>query len=511
MKFDAIIIGSGPAGAMAAHKLVNSKSKVLMIDGGITGKTNSSETKSFEEIRLEKDQEKLFFPDYKGIVPKYGRDSHSGSMTSGAREYISSQTEEFLPVKSKLEITESLAKGGLSEAWGAACATFNDSEIVSIGFSPLGFKKKYQEAIDLMGTSGSSKEFDLMPQARLDRNASTILSKYGSKVKSRFKVVPPMLALLTKDKGKRKKTNYQDLDYWINAGDSIYRSRFTIEDLERKNNFVYLGNSLALKFKENKNGVEVTFRDIAKGKEKTYSARYLILAAGAINSTRLVFSSQSRYNRPSNLFVKDHFLLPCLNISMLGKKSEKHKHSLCQLCIYPNNNKVSSVFAQVYSYKSLLFYKLLNSSSLPKPAALMLTSLFYPAITILDVRFPVFGESCDISLLKNGEISIQEKTNNRKLSMSRIKHLKKFLVSLRLVPIGGEWAPLGSTVHYAGGLDTDKDCLVSGYSRVFSADSASWKSLPAKPPTLTIMANSARVSDLVLDKIKNDSVYKSTK
>ena len=62
--------------------------------------------------------------------------------------------------------------------------------------------------------------------------------------------------------------------------------------------------------------------------------------------------------------------------------------------------------------------------------------------------------------------------------------------------------PLGSTAHYAGGLPfvkdgknlgTGHDGKIIGTKNVYAADASGWRTLPPKPPALTIMANARRI------------------
>jgi choline dehydrogenase-like flavoprotein len=68
--------------------------------------------------------------------------------------------------------------------------------------------------------------------------------------------------------------------------------------------------------------------------------------------------------------------------------------------------------------------------------------------------------------------------------------------------------PMGASVHYAGTLPmrasggaftTTPECLSRDFENLIVADGSTFPFLPAKNLTLTLMANAARVADLVLD------------
>ena len=64
-----------------------------------------------------------------------------------------------------------------------------------------------------------------------------------------------------------------------------------------------------------------------------------------------------------------------------------------------------------------------------------------------------------------------------------------------LYPLARKRLPDGSTAHYAGGIKVDPDGKYA--DGVYVADASGWTALPAKPITLTIMANANRVGEHV--------------
>ncbi len=525
-KYDVIVIGSGPAGANAAYPIVKSKLNVLMIDGGIT-QSNDLEQEfkgNFEQIRKTRlDQYKLFLGEDLSGIPLPGKQVHSDSMTKGARKYISERTEELLPTKNNnVEISQSLAKGGLSEAWGAACGLFDQEELEQVGIPYKDMKKHYQTVIDRIGVSGASSTFKIQPLPRLDHHGRRIISKYlGKKLNfGRFELQPAMLAMLTQPIGKRNPINYDDLDYSLNRGGAIYRSRFTVEEMQSKKNFSYLPNYIVEKF-ETKKGLTTVYATGFDKKKVKFTAKYVVVAAGSLNTNRILLKSFNLFNTKVPFIIKKHTLIPCLNISSLGKAGDKKRFSLCQLFIYDKlkNNGVSKSFTQIYSYKSLMLFKLLEYSPLPAPEALSILSMFTPSTLIADVRFPSFSENeTTLSLNKDNlgkefiKIDNKSKSNNKNDS-STLRKIKWFLFRLGLVPIKTIDTPFGSTAHYAGGvpfssspskvLSTDESGRLHQNPNIFIADASTWKALPPKPPALTIMANADRIGNIVAKEAKN--------
>ncbi|PIN93060.1 hypothetical protein COU54_04455 [Candidatus Pacearchaeota archaeon CG10_big_fil_rev_8_21_14_0_10_31_24] len=523
-KFDVIIIGSGPAGAHSALPLVKKGFKVAMIDvGNINLKPIELKFgESFEEIRKNRiDQTDLFLGEDLSAIPQFDNEnSHSDAMTSGNKKYISKDSEKLLPILSKeMNITQSLAKGGLSETWGAVCDIFDDEELEALGIPKKNMKKHYQEVINEIGISGKHEGYETFTPLKIDSNARRILKKYENKVKFKeknFILKQPLLALLSENMGKRKACQYKDNEFWMNQGDSIYRARFSVEEMEKKKNFKYFPDNLVLKFKETNSGIEIFTKNISENIEKKYSAKYLIFASGSVNTVKILLKSFNLYDLPIPFITKTHYLIPSLQLSSLGHKGDVYRHSLCQLAFQDNrkNNKLGSSFSQIYSYKSLLLYKLLEQTPLPMPEAMSLISIFAPSFIIVDTRFPSFLTLENRIVLKKSNsqdiIEILNEPKNKKYS-KYFKEIKKFLFRLGLIPIKVVETPLGSTAHYAGGASfLDKNhplgCEQNGRlmrsKRVYIADASTWRALPAKPLGLTIMANANRIANELSKKIK---------
>jgi len=107
---------------------------------------------------------------------------------------------------------------------------------------------------------------------------------------------------------------------------------------------------------------------------------------------------------------------------------------------------------------------------------------------------------------------IRGKEEINKAQKRRLREFKRFLVSLGIIPLKTVQHPFGSTAHYAGGvphsdkreikLRTNKSGQLTLDNNIYVADSSTWTGLPAKAPTLTIMANANRVGYEVLKNFK---------
>src|SRR5947208_2713107 len=101
--------------------------------------------------------------------------------------------------------------------------------------------------------------------------------------------------MLSRDLGDRKANALTDMDFWGDAGRSVYRPRYTIEKLKAAPNFTHLTGRLAERFRSTAEGVVLECRHVETGEAESISGSKLLLAAGAINSGRLALASARDY------------------------------------------------------------------------------------------------------------------------------------------------------------------------------------------------------------------------
>lgn len=508
--FDVLIIGGGPAGTASAEVFVKNGLKVAMIDGGNIQTTSEFETvENFETIRRTYiDQYKFFLgEDLSGI--NLDSISHISNQATGNKRHLIKDVKDKLPVKStNVEILQNLAKGGLTEIWGANCDFFQKNELEEIGLPASEMPKYYQDIVNAIGVSGISKQYKMLPPVKIDHNARYILERYKRKpsefTKLGLDVHPPYLGILSKNKGLRQKGRYTDTEYWSDIGKSVYRARYSIEELEKRRNFFYI------------KGVVVSVKDTGKvviieTVDQSYFSKVVVLAAGPLSTGRILVRSFGLYNVKFPILTKYSIISPCLLFANLNKRGDTNKHSFCQLVMENTNTNIDDYsYTQFYSYKSLLLFKLLKYLKLPLPESLSVLSIISSALVLADTRV-----GCDFK--NSGYYFLKKEKNNKEvlnivykkamegknLKGSIFKKVKKGFKELGLFALKHVYMPFGSTAHYAGTLskkggnkllNLDKNGKLERSARIYIADASGWDALPAKPPTLTIMANARRVA-----------------
>jgi len=461
--FDVVVVGSGPAGVNAAYPLVKAGLRVVIIDGGLDSKKKDKQLNDFSDINL--------------------------SETSNAYElirdnsYVFNKTYELLKIKSEIEVIQSLAKGGLSEYWHGICDFFSPAELDRIGLPVKEIQKEYQEV---------SKQIKLKPSLPLDIHSKLILKASESKI------------------------NLQSTVYRLPSA-ADYCSSSSIDSLKKFKNFTYIPNQLVYKVKDKEKFVEIYSISISKQLELITQTSFLILAAGSINTTRILLRSFNLFGYKTTFLTKAHYVTACLQPRTLLKKINYKQVIIGQLAMSSNeiDQGLDAFFIQLFRFNPLAVTKALKYIPLPKLIALALLSIMAPSLVVADIRLPAFetrDKFCRLKRESNGQdtLEIVFRETGTELENHQVK-LKKIMQQLRelgLLPLktGSDYV----TAHYAGGapfqdkagkLSVDANSKLHQAKRIYVADSSAWRALPAKSPTLTIMAHASWVGKVVARKV----------
>lgn len=460
IQFDIIVVGSGPAGVSTAHPLIKAGLKVAIIDGGLENKNLDEKLDDFSDINL---------TEFSNAYELFKNNS-----------FIFNRTYRLLRVKSKFEVIQTLSKGGFSKFWHGISDFFTSSELKSAGLPVDEIQKEYKE----MAT-----DIKIESELPLDLHNKLILNAY------------------------KNKSNINSAIYKLPSA-ANYTNVLSVDVFKKFKNFTYIPNEMVFKVKDKSKFVEINTISINKSLKSTFKARFLILAAGSINSTRILLRSLELYNYQTTFLTKAHYVIACLHLRTLFKKKNFKKKKLGQLGISSKQTQkgLSKYFIQLFRFNPLAVQKATRYIPLPKPISQFLIRLIAPYLVFADIRFPAYESKDKFCKLKKDlnekdvlEINFKETSGEFKDHQKELKKIKQQLKTLGLYPlrVGNDYV----TSHYAGGvpyqqkpgkISVDKNGKLHQAKRIYVADASSWRALPSKPPTLTIMANAARIGKNVL-------------
>jgi choline dehydrogenase-like flavoprotein len=528
---DVIVVGSGPSATAAAVPLVRAGHSVLMLDAGREDATYAPliPDSSFVEIRRhdEAQHRYLLGDDLEGVP--FGR-LRVGAQLTPPRQYLARDTDVLTPLRSAtFHPTESLALGGLGGGWGASSPQWDDGDLSDFPITHADLAPHYAAVAERIGLSGAHDDLvghfgacpTLQPPLDMDPNARLVLDRY-ERDRLRFQrdglfMGHPRLAMLTRSLGERRATQYRELDFYADTDRSVYRPRFTVEELRRYPNFSYERPWMVHLFREPQGTgiVEVLAVESSTDEAAAFTAKRLVLAAGTLGSARIVLRSLEAYGRRVQLVENPHIYIPFLNLSMLGAPAPARRHSLTQagLMFVPPDG-APPVYGELHVYRSLMLFKLAKESFLPVPQARRILRELMNAFLIAVIEhadYPTPDKWCVLQRGRPGEPDVLEVSYRMEAEAIERQHaaerqIRRQLRRLGCLPIGRIDPGHGASIHYGGTvpmsaadreLTVTPECRLRGTRRVFLADGSVFPYLPAKPLTFSLMANADRVGTIV--------------
>lgn len=584
---DAIVIGSGCSGVHAAWALCaapvgrSGTRRVLMLDAGArdTHYAGLIPPRPWQSLRqAEHDQHRYFLGDAFEGVP--AGEVRVGAQLTPPRAHVGQALAECAPVAAtNLRAFAglcSLAEGGLGSAWGAGVARFTDADLEGTGLRASDLEPHYRAVEEHIGICGAHDDLSphlglhagLMPPLALDTGSKAVLRRY---LRRRAGVLGDGLALgvtrlaacstgfTTPGGHTRGPHRLDDLDFYSDSTRAVYRPAWTLAELRERANFTYRGGVLARRFIERREStggplVEVEYVDLATGAVQRVTARRLVLAAGVLGTARLVLASRGRVGDALPLVCNPYTYAPALNLNVVGEAWTDRRHSLSQLTgVYfpPARGAVARSSAgwgagerepdplhvSLYSYRSLLSFKLMKEMPLPMPAARRVARVLQAVVCVLGIHHPAHADPGRRVVLERaastdepgfggggagggaGRLRIEFALTAREAHdlERREQALVRVLRRLRLWVLSRTRPGPGASIHYAGALPMRPDpgagarawtCdprgVLHGTRAVHVADGCLLPRLPAKGLTLTLMAMAHRVGTLAARELAHD-------
>jgi GMC oxidoreductase len=247
---------------------------------------------------------------------------------------------------------------------------------------------------------------------------------------------------------------------------------------------------------------------VQSGEKQLIHARRVLLAAGALNSTRIMARSLRLEGKPIRLLETQYFFFPFLSYK---KHAEAPRFTLAELFVEINNPKLGgrNTHFQVYGLNSIFRQAL---------RAMVPGFLRQPwLLDEVEKRFFLFQGFLHSESSGSLELTLRAREDNKDRVQIRgisspsslgLAHQAKRLIAreLRLYgivpPLFLKMVPLGRSNHIGGSFrmgakddifQADRQGRPAGLKRVHLLDASTFPSIPATTITFTIMANSDRI------------------
>lgn len=506
-----------------------------MLDGGYQ-RSEPPPLGDFHHIRAhDREQWKLFvgqnYSVLRATVPS------SPKFRAPSNRYVFRDFSEFYRLKADgFVAVGSLAAGGLSNAWGAAVSCFDDSDLLGYPISRHDLEPSYQAIAKRIGISGNARghlgaihgaDILLQPPAQLGVNCESLINRYYARPDhaARHGVCLDYArnAVLTQSLDERRKEcRYCGMCTWGCSQGSIYSSEYDVERLKAHKNFRYDPGSLVAAITplagDGLRGVyEIATRARDGISERKLRARRIMLACGAIGSTKLVLDALRLYDQELRLLSSPVAAFALVLPQRLGTAIAQKSFSLSRLTytvadVGGNDRKHDYAFGNIFTADGILASEFIRHTPLSYPCSRWLIKLLQPALLVSNCFF--HGEYSDHRLLLKRDGTIVIRGGYKPELAPAMDSTKRRLAGVfrrygaHMLPGSFRETRPGEDVHYAGTLPMSGEPLrhqltsrgeVAGLPGMFVVDGASLPTLPAKPHTLTIMANADRIARLFVE------------
>lgn len=519
--FDVLVIGSGPAGTSACWPLVEAGLRVGLIDPGGAASAEVEVDQPYPAYRRTgRDQWRLFLGDDLHALrqppdasPKLRASTHR-ALLAGYSEAQRIETTDF-------SAFGSLAPGGLSNAWGAGVAFYEPCDLEAFPIGRPALVEPGRSVAARIGISGSlddplagslGAEMPVQPPLPLGAPAERLLAGFerAGIDAEEFCLGHGRNAVLSLDQADREACSQTALCLWGCPRRAIYNAARDVEQLAKQRAVCHLSGLLVESLRPDQVGCTVHARRTGSGQRVRLAARRVVLAAGAIGSGRLVLEALGLRDTPTRLLSSPAAAFALLLPKLIGQPTADRGFGLAQLAFMLEGAGSSGgdrVFGSLFATTGLPISDFIVRAPFSFGGARALFRVLMPAMLVGNAFFPGSVTDHRMHLTRDGRLVIRGRLQASFPAEARAVRRRLGHYVWRcggwLIPGSFSFAALGSDMHYAGTVpmrseprpgESDADGRVAGLRHVYVVDAGAFPTLPAKPPTLMVMANATRVA-----------------
>jgi choline dehydrogenase-like flavoprotein len=519
MIHEIIIVGSGPSGVAAALGFAENGVVPLFLDVGFEGPDVEPIDSNFYDYRKSQDSFKIMIGEnYEGLQNVINRKTPSPKISSPYMKFVTKDVERLSPLHETGDpILQSFSMGGLANAWGAGLYRCVDDDFADLPVKASDLSPYYDKLTKEIGISGDNDDLtrffgsteNLLPPLRLSKKTQRLYSKYIEKKKALNSrgvyIGRPRLGVLSEKYNGREACNYNNLEMWMPNIPYIYTPAYTLKKLIKDNKARYQGSVLVKRWSREGSFLIVHAKDVNNGSEIAFKCKWLVLAAGAINSSKIALNSRNDFNKKLPLIDKSLVQYPLISPSFIGSRFEKDAFALTNLNIIFDlkkyNLRLQGSIIELTSPARSVFYEMFPLAAKDN---LKLIQMFLPSVLILFLYFPPTSESAGYLMLRpdgSMEIKSPKGESDRRVN----KEVACAFLSLGMFTHPRLARLPTHSLQYAGTLpmtvtpDREYCCSKSGemYGEpgVYVADGSLFSYIPAKNFSFTLMANAMRITD----------------
>lgn len=529
MIYDVTIIGTGPSGVAAALGLVKNRITPLVLDVGYTYNADQPPKigENFYNYKKENNSFDLLIGDnFQGLVNIIQKKNLPPKITAPRMEFVTKDADILSPLNSNgFEAIQSFAAGGLANAWGAGLYRYTDDELKGLPLKASDLSPYYDILTEEVGISGEnddliqffgSTKFLLNP-LQLSEKSLRLYNKYKKKRQTLNKqgifMGSPRLGVLSEAYNNRSPCDYSNIEMWQPHLPYIYSAFFTLKKLAAKKQVEYKNGVLVRSWSREKNHLVIHGENIADKAPVFFKTRKIILAAGTINTTKIVLNSKKDFTTKLTLIDNPLVKIPLIFPRFIGKGIEKNAFGMTQLNMVFDLEAFDTILQgsiiELTSPSRSVFYEMFPFAA---KSNLVFIRNIAPAVMVMFLYFP--GNKKNSGYLKlNADSSLDLYNKPHKIEKKLINIALRSLSRLGVIThsLLVKYSEPGCAVHYAGTLPMEENpsqtysCSKYGelYKEdgVYIVDGSLFPTVAAKNLAFTLMANAMRIADHISNKM----------
>jgi len=524
------VVGSGPAGISAAVALLERGKRVTMLDAGtdleparqaVVARMQGQPWHDWADEDVAALKEGMT-PSSKGVPVKYAY---------GSDFPYRDGTDSFPLIKHGVDTSPSLARGGLSNVWGASLLPYRAEDMEGWPLAIEDLVEHYRSVFSFMNLSGTWDCLaDLFPlyaerpqPLQASEQARALLNEFAQHREALrsagVRFGQSRLAVRAMPEGDQPGCAYCGLCMYGCPYGLIYSSTSTLPRLQANERFAYIGGVVVETVREVPGGVTIEGRSRVTGEALRWKGDRVCLACGTIMTTRVLLASLEAYDRPVRLADSQYFMFPLLRFRKSGCARQERLHTLSQVFLEILDDTVSrpTVHLQLYTYNEMFLgaMKAMVGPLFPVlkwPVHQMVERMILaqgflhsdlsPFIEVV-LNHPQEGRPGVLQL--HGRV---REVDTRAIIRRVVEKVRQQSLHLKAMPVGRmlQIAQPGRSFHSGGSFpmrrrpaEFESDLLgrPRGLERVHAVDSTVFPSIPATTITLTVMANAHRIGQEV--------------
>jgi choline dehydrogenase-like flavoprotein len=420
----------------------------------------------------------------------------------------------------------SLAKGGLSNVWGAAMMPFLAGDLDEWPFKPSTLAPHYAAVLELTGLAACQDGLETLFPLYTNKFTELRPSRQSQQLLERMERNREALARAGIRFGRSRlavRGNLPSVDggcaycrlcmYGCPYG-YIYSSADTVARMLDNPSFSYQAGVIIDQVRESAQGAEVLGYDWATRRPLAWQGSRAFLAAGAIATTRILLHSLGAYEQTAWLKDSQYFLVPLVLLHKVRGATREWLHALSQVFLELSEprGRDTTVHIQIYSNNDLISKAVAGTfGPLQRPLGFLVQDFQERLLVAQGFIHSRHSSRIAFCLRKDqgtGKERLELRAELNPAARGRVRRLV-FRLCKQARRLGAMPLPLmlkiaepGRSFHSGGsfpmsteprGFQTDLLGRLPGWKRVHAVDATVFPSIPATTITFSAMANAHRI------------------